>query len=199
MITNLDLLNSANAAYYTTSTFVADGDVHVVVSQIDDTHVIAFRGTKPNDMEDWFRDFSAWPHEAANHIELGFCHDGFLMGGIAIFEKLQPVLSEKKFVLTGHSLGGALAVVVCGLCKTSGLNPDRLVTFGAPSVGFSTLKNLICNTPGDRVVDGNDPVPIKLLYEHDRTATHIGHDRENPITSHLMTSYKPDYTTYMSK
>lgn len=197
MITSLDLLHAANNAYYTTSTLVAAGDVHVVLSEIEDTTIVAFRGTKPNDIEDWFRDFSAWPHEDKEFPGLGYCHTGFLTGAVAIFPDLKKLVEGKKFILVGHSLGGALAVATAGLFRIGLITPDRLETFGAPSVGFNDLTKLTSPIPGNRWVDSDDPVPSLLLYYQDRIATRIGHPRLNPIHSHLIDiGYMPDLIAY---
>jgi predicted lipase len=196
MITDMELLIAANNAYNVASTLVVD-DVHVVLTEQDGITIVAFRGTQITDLADVIRDVSAWPMTSDEYPTMGSCHSGFLGGAISIFPDLKKLLEGKKFILVGHSLGGALAVATCGLCIISSLKPMQLTTFGAPSVGHEELKNLISPIPGNRWVDSNDPVPIISPYDQDRPKTSIGVPKFNPIDSHLIESgYLPDLITY---
>ena len=81
------------------------------------------------------------------------------------YEFLQQFRKEKdaRLLLTGHSLGGAVATIVGQRLIDFGFAPDRLqvITFGAPAVGNKAFKqnygdrlNLI------RVTNTQDPVPL---------------------------------------
>src|SRR5690349_8469481 len=150
-------LCAAAAAAYTQAATMAVGDVHVVITQVDNVTIVAFRGTVPTSWMDWFRDFYAWPERLTDHPALGFCHDGFVSGADAILPKLSLALTG-PYMLTGHSLGGALAIAAGALLTDSGKPPLRLTTFGAPRVGFSLTKILI-SIDGARYRHGADPVP----------------------------------------
>ena len=70
---------------------------------------------------------------------------------------------EARLLLTGHSLGGAVATIVGERLIDFGFAPDRLqvITFGAPAVGNKAFKQMY----GDRmdlirVTNTRDPVPL---------------------------------------
>jgi hypothetical protein len=81
------------------------------------------------------------------------------------YEFLEQFRKEKdaRLLLTGHSLGGAVATIVGQRLIDFGFAPDRLqvITFGAPAVGNKAFKQLY----GDRldlirVTNTQDPVPL---------------------------------------
>ena len=70
---------------------------------------------------------------------------------------------DARLLLTGHSLGGAVATIVGQRLIDFGFDPDRLqvITFGTPAVGNKTFKQMY----GDRldlsrVTNTQDPVPL---------------------------------------
>lgn len=85
----------------------------------------------------------------------------------ASYEFLRQFRDEKdaRLLLTGHSLGGAVATIVGQRLIDYGFAPDRLqvITFGAPAVGNKAFKQMY----GDRldllrVTNTEDPVPLVL-------------------------------------
>lgn len=189
MISNVALCTASAAAYIAPATFIAAGDVHVVLSEIDGALVIAFRGTEPDCLEDWLRDFDAIPMDGG---PLGTCHRGFLSGAqAALPELLARLPADKPLALTGHSLGGALAIAMTGLLVARGIVPLVCATFGAPCVGTDTLSRLIASIPGTRYRCGDDPVPLvpPYPYQQDRALTHIGRPLLDPIADHMIARY----------
>lgn len=95
----------------------------------------------------------------------------------AIREKLRTLMNENKeakFVLTGHSLGGALAILFAGVLA---IHNDELLqrlegvyTFGQPRVGDEEfgvyMKEMmkVCDVKYHRYVYCNDMVP-RLPYD----------------------------------
>jgi hypothetical protein len=189
-ITDISLCAAAAASYSTTAS-VEVGDVHAVLTLLGGLTVVAFRGTVPTSWEDWFRDFSAWPARVVDHPTLGLCHDGFVMGAEAILPLLQPKLSG-PYVLTGHSLGGALAIALGALMTDCGRPPLRLTTFGAPRVGMKMLAAKLALVRGTRYRHGADPVPEvpSWPYLNDRSWTAIGEANDfDPIGDHAISRY----------
>jgi hypothetical protein len=187
MLTNSALCAAAAAAYTAVPTFIVGGDVHVVLSEVDGATVVAFRGTSETDIEDWLRDFDAIPADGG---PLGTCHRGFLTGAqAALPEILARLPTDKPTAITGHSLGGALAVCMTGLLVARGITPAVCTTFGAPAVGTDTLARLIAPVPGERIWCGDDPVPFASPYQQDRPLTHIGHAMLDPIADHAIDRY----------
>lgn len=181
-------LELAAAAYTATPTFQY-GDVHVVLTEESNFTVVAFRGTVPDNMSDWLRDFEAWP---IWRPRLGFCHAGFLEGAEAIWPQLSPALEGKRVVLTGHSLGGALAIALAGLMVRGGHLPIVLRTYGAPRVGFVQLTDLLSPIRNIRQYrNGNDPVPeAPPLFDNIQNPLFaIGQPTFNPIDSHEISAY----------
>ena len=83
------------------------------------------------------------------------------------YEFLEQFRREKDayLLLTGHSLGGAVATIIGQRLIDFGFDPDRLqvITFGAPAVGNKAFKQMY----GDRlelirVTNSEDPVPLTL-------------------------------------
>jgi hypothetical protein len=95
-----------------------------------------------------------------------YIHGGFLRASHeacdAILQKLDPGM---RIRVTGHSLGGAVAVILTMLIAESGFQRrlDRTITFGQPMVtdrnGVKVLENYQCL----RVVNHRDPVAVLPL------------------------------------
>jgi triacylglycerol lipase len=188
MIDDIALCLAASAAYIDSPTILKD-DIHVVFSQVGDVTIVAFRGTEPTDISDWIRDFDAIPIDTK---ELGICHRGFYTGASLVLPELIDRLQGCKFVITGHSLGGALAILAGALLAFNNLIPLQLTTLGAPNISVGDrVKKFLNNTPGYRYRNGNDPVPLIPTWPYgiDREHTQIGQPLLNPISDHMLDQY----------
>lgn len=123
----------------------------------DKMAVLAFRGTEKEDPRDVITDLKASFYKDDKGIEI---HNGFYKAFKAVEDNiLKEVNKLKEFALyvTGHSLGGALALVA-----TRALNSDNLAacyTFGSPKVGKEEFDDDI-KPPIYRVVNSFDIVPF---------------------------------------
>ena len=98
--------------------------------------VLAFRGTER--LHDWITDLDlSWADTG-----LGMVHEGFWRAAQSIVETVwlhypppPPAGIPGPMILTGHSLGGALAVLVGWLLARKGYPVAAVVTFGQPRVG----------------------------------------------------------------
>lgn len=163
----------------------------VLTTLADGSVVVAFRGTEENDLANWWRDFDAVPERSAQYAALGWCHAGFFDGGIGLLAPLYPMLKGRRVILTGHSLGGALAIVVAGLLTALFTPPELVVTFEAPKAGGHRLRDLMSLVPVRQYRFGNDPVTLfpdfPLLFCHVREPLiAIGRDALNAIECHFM-------------
>lgn len=84
-----------------------------------------------------------WPADSQNNAHLGFSNQAELI--LADLKEQQPNAGlERPVWITGHSLGGALAVLLAlQLSKISGFRLAGLVTFGQPKVGDAQLTQAI--------------------------------------------------------
>jgi triacylglycerol lipase len=125
-----------------------------------DTHaVLAFRGTDPVTLPNWLTDFVV---KLVEHEEYdGRVHYGFSSALKRTWDKIAAILEQvqdKPLFLTGHSMGGALAVLTaCRLAKI-GRPPVATYTFGAPRIGDIAFCEGYA-LPTYRVVNRLDLVP----------------------------------------
>ena len=184
-------LCAAAAVAYASAATVAVGDVHAVLSRVDGLTVVAFRGTVPSSWADWFRDIDAVPTPVRDHPRLGLCHRGFADGAEAILPLLLPLISG-PVALTGHSLGGALAIAAAALLADLGRPPSVLTTFGAPRVGIGgRLAELLAAVSGRLYRNGDDPVPEIPIwpFRHHRALTGLGLPALDAIGCHFIAAY----------
>jgi hypothetical protein len=126
-----------------------------------DTHaVLAFRGTDPITLPNWLTD--AIVQLVVREEYVGRVHHGFSAVLNRTWDKVQSVLEEavedRPLFLTGHSMGGALAVLTaCRLAK-AGRPPVAVYTFGSPRIGDRAFCAAYA-LPTYRIVNRLDLVP----------------------------------------
>lgn len=88
-------------------------------------------------------------------------HQGFSSAALAVYENLLPYLDKSKSVyVTGHSLGGAIAVVVGMYLQRDGYQLENVITFGQPKVTNVEGARKFDQLPLLRVVTPADIVPL---------------------------------------
>ena len=124
--------------------------------------VIAFRGTEFTSLSDWKTDAYA---KFLRVPGVGRMHTGFHTAYGHVKNEVETTIENnrgKQIWLTGHSLGGAMAVV-CGVnLKQNNLADPRIITFGQPRVGDnSTAQWIDRGFPNSyqRIVNDQDVVP----------------------------------------
>ena len=140
------------------------------VASLGDTSVIMFRGTNPSEIQDWFINLS----NRSRKVDHGNVHAGFWTGYDSLHGQLAKVLEAskpKKVWITGHSLGGALAVVCAyRLSSMENLEIAGVMTFGQPKVGNPAFCKHMDDTLRGRMVhfvNESDLVPrVPPSFDH---------------------------------
>ena len=124
--------------------------------------VIAFRGTEFKSLSDWKTDANA---KFLRVPGVGRVHSGFHIAYGHVKNEVETTIANnrgKQIWLTGHSLGGAMAVV-CGVnLKQKNLADPRIITFGQPRVGDNSTAQWIDRSfpkSYQRIVNDQDVVP----------------------------------------
>ncbi len=131
-----------------TQGFVADGRTPASGA----VRVIAFRGTEPGDPRDTLADLDA---RAQPWRDGATVHRGFARALAPVQARVTAAMdtAPDAVVLTGHSLGAALASLAASL------RPDaRLCTLGSPRVGDAAFARLVAGPRHARYVDWVDVV-----------------------------------------
>jgi hypothetical protein len=110
------------------------------VARRGDIVVVAFRGTEPINADDWLSDVNY--HQRPVDKVPGLLHGGFAKALVGVDEQMlaavkQLVQGERTRVfVTGHSLGGALAVLAAALLHfREGRRIAGVFTYGQPRLG----------------------------------------------------------------
>lgn len=123
--------------------------------------VICFRGTK--EVRDWMTNLKISPvpiKDEETSVIIGSMHEGFHDAYRSLHSEIEHCLKGHEYLplyITGHSLGGALAVVATWYQSSNRLG--ACYTFGAPRVCDQALMDKF-KTPIYRIVNGPDPVPF---------------------------------------
>jgi len=153
-----------------------------VVAGGPDATIVMFSGTDPLKIEDWITDFSV-------QAKLNVLHQGFKDAVETVWPKIKaaiegPSAAGKDLFFTGHSLGGALAVIAAeramGELK---IQAKAVYTFGGPRVGGQTFFDQYTPNLGDRtfrLVHGDDIVPtvppsVEGNFRHVGKLLHCSH------------------------
>ncbi|MCT7359130.1 lipase family protein [Thalassolituus pacificus] len=137
---------------------LADSQVSYFLSQGNGVQTIAIRGTAnlANVMVDLDIEFQ--PDE-----RLGITlHNGFRSAAEAVFNDVRPrLVAGMPVQITGHSLGGAIAVVLAMYLKhDTAMQITQVITFGQPKVTNVTGADIYASIPLIRVVTQKDLVPL---------------------------------------
>jgi pimeloyl-ACP methyl ester carboxylesterase len=142
--------------------------------------IVAFRGSKA--AQDFIQDGKVLRAELmwSQNDSPAEVHEGFLedfeavnVQVVAAVKSLLATESAATIYVTGHSLGGALAILCALEFSRQKLPVASVITFGCPRVGNSVWRDLYNAALGDRsfrVVNQNDIVPrlpgALLGYRH---------------------------------
>jgi hypothetical protein len=133
----------------------------VVLAGGRDATIVAFAGTDPLKIEDWITDFTV---DAPLVTEI---HSGFKAAVETVWPGIRTALanrppSEQSLFFTGHSMGGALAIISAERAmRELNTQATAVYTFGSPRTGGVAFFNSYTPQLGDatfRLVHGADVV-----------------------------------------
>jgi len=147
---------------------MSDGSMIGYVALVGDVAVVVFRGT--NDSGDWFANLNRFIAKTPD----GPAHRGFYTAYLRLAPQVVELIREseaKSIWVTGHSLGGALAVLCAyELARDETIEVAGLVTFGQPMVARLPLTNRIEELLSSRYVhfvNNSDIVPrVPPSFDH---------------------------------
>lgn len=192
MINTLDALAACKMSYEIAPQISGYG-IECITVDYQNTHVMAFRGT--DSATDAIRDARALPWPSS----IGFAHAGFIKAIKCFWPQLVDYLSEHRpdqLALTGHSKGGAEALLVGALLLKQGYSLQKIVTFGAPRCGFPKLGRILRrSTVVELYAHSADPVPRHPWalwgYRHPVQLTRLGPKSPSlDLSSHALASYR---------
>jgi V8-like Glu-specific endopeptidase len=142
-----------------TCLFIEADDTQCFVASSAGAVVVAFRGTESTG--DWLANLDVLgTSQPYGIVHRGF-HTGFTLVKSRIEQELRR-LPDRKVVLTGHSLGGALAMIAAA--EWHGVFPIHAIyTYGQPAVGRGTFPAFMREHYGEminRFVNDDDIVPL---------------------------------------
>ena len=118
--------------------------------------VLAFRGTEPTQLTDLGADLAFtltdWTEKT------GRVHKGFAGAARSVLPEVKQWLAQtqaarKRLIVTGHSLGAAIATLYASL-----IAPERLITIGSPRVGDAAFVATLAGIDMTRLVNCCDVV-----------------------------------------
>lgn len=186
--------------------------------------VVAFRGTVGTSIRNWVEDLDAfqtvpWAAKCAACA----VHSGFYGSYSSVSDKLVSAVKSLRsrhpsaaVVVTGHSLGGAMAAVAAAdLAVRIGVPVAKLVTYGEPRTGNAAFADLISSSVPTvwRITHLKDIVPhvplTEMGFQHLSTEVYYSSDsdykvcsgREDPSCSaqwSVLDLSVPDHLRYLS-
>ena len=171
MASELAYLGSADVSQTTSDwgfgrlVFLSNNRSQGFVAEAADVVLVSFRGTQQ--LNDWLTNLNL----LSTATSVGDLHAGFFEAFTDLQQAAERAVgggAGKSMVITGHSLGGALALIAAAVWRQS-FNVLAVHTFGQPAVGKRNFIDLVSNevAPYYRFVNDDDIVPrVPPGYRH---------------------------------
>ncbi len=161
--------------------FIESGETQCFLASFSDGLILSFRGTDADALRDWLTDMDT----AKVPGPWGRVHRGFSEALDEVWGEVIDTLKEfqsdtlQPLWVTGHSLGGAVAVLASARLHAGGRRVKGLYTFGQPRVGNAAFAEAF----GDRVVNmvrfvnNEDIVPRVPWFDYEHAGDKCYFDR----------------------
>ena len=166
--------------------FIERADTQCFVAGNSEFALISFRGTKA--IRDWLINLNTISFAR----DYGRIHRGFWFAFESVSKLIHEAIDQlgtPKVIITGHSLGGALAVVAAAeWIHNKKHDVQSVYTFGQPAVGNKTFAEYLNSNLNNyqRVVNDDDLVPmVPPHFRHAGELKHFGpsHDLKSKRTT----------------
>lgn len=135
-------------------------DTQAFITHNDEVVLIAVRGTSVG--ADFLRDADALQvpfEEGEGRVHRGF-YTAAKVAAAFVTKYLDKFHTGQKVLVCGHSLGGAIALILSQMLRKRPENYDVLLyTYGAPRAGDATFVSAAQSLVHHRIVNHNDPIP----------------------------------------
>ncbi|KAL2119334.1 hypothetical protein VTJ04DRAFT_6294 [Mycothermus thermophilus] len=174
----------------------------VGVDHVDKIIVVSYRGT--TSVRNWIANI-LFAQSSCDLVKGCLVHSGFYgswnevksatLNAVAQAKKANPTY---KVIVTGYSLGAAVATLAAGYIRKAGHDAD-LYTYASPRVGNLAFVEFITNQPGGeyRITHKDDPVPrlppMIFNYRHTSPEYWLRENDDGVVTPDEVT-YCPGYS-----
>ena len=155
-ISNAAACLDASALAYTAAPHWHTSRVHAVLVECDNADILAFRGTALNDDAHGLKvveDFITDARFAFTYTPFGRVHAGFWDSWQEVKADLTAWKPQRPVFITGHSLGGAQAILAAHGLSTR-MDIVGVFTYGQPRVGDAAWRDNYCETQCQSECDG---------------------------------------------
>lgn len=121
----------------------------------------------------------------------GWAHGGFLRGAREVARALEKLIPKHRtLILTGHSLGAAVAVLCAQILEERGRQIDEVVLFGSPRIYLARTPKLYFPVANYR--NGSDIITyLPQFYTHPVPLTELAPNNKFPnFVDHRIASYQ---------
>jgi len=197
----------------------SDTDTYGYIGYSETEIIVGFRGTNLESILNWITDFEFWQTTPYPNVTGAEVHYGWYTAYSNVQGIVVPVVTALRksypnlpIVTTGHSLGGALAILCAIDLIQQGIQQVQVVDFGQTRVGNEVFAQYFDqNVPCCRVVNQADLIPHypTELFNYYHVATEVWfpsnvtdfvycNGGEDPNCSDSVWFLSPgDHTTYL--
>ena len=155
----VDYAQAARLAYHKPPDIGNPGSAsRAIIQTLEGETVIAFPGS--NNLACWLADMDVLIRDVPG---MGFVHVGFHDAWKKIADGVAAKIGDQRVIFTGHSLGGALAILAGAAMCLAGKPPKAIYAFEPPRVSIdNTITQLFANNHVDIFLyrNGFDVVPM---------------------------------------